>query len=246
MTKQEEILPCNIKSSEVDKELAESILKDNKNYIVRYLRRRPTVGLAIIPASNEAGVKVVDGPTTIKRVICSGIPYACMIAFMHQSQLLIGWSKRIESRKLLETRDLHTLFRKVLTEAQGVDEASETYKDAFGIFCQSLMNVLSYSPAKDIEVSFAKTAGKVAAIIRGINDSTFIHGKYVVSAASGPVPHDIARNLGQFIEQAENVYGDKATNVEHKYVELASISPVGRWQTSWPRRNSKVRDEGRS
>lgn len=239
MTKQE-VLPCNIESSETDGHIAVEILEDNTRYIVRYLRHEPMVGLTRIPARDKSGAVIegeyvlkhdkdgyaIEGEHERKRVICSGIPYACMVAFMHQDKLLVGWSKRIETKRLLETHDLHALFRKVLEDSiAGVDEHSDNYKGAFDVFCQSLMNVLSYSPAKDVEAPFSKMAGKIAAIIRGLNDSISINGKNIVSAASGVVPNDIAKNLTWFVEQAEQVYGSEAANVGFTELTYDAAAP---------------------
>ena len=223
MTKQIDIYPCNIPSTEADQILAKEILKDDKNYVVRYIRHQPTVGLAKVPVRNQDGAIIPDAPWERKRVICSGIPYACIIAFVHRSELLIGWSKRIEDRKLLETPDLHALFRKILEDTKGVTETSDDYQVTFDVFCRSLMSVLSYSPKKDVELAFSKNGGKVAAIIRGLHDTISIKGNFISSAASGPVPHDIAKNLPWFIEYAENVYSGKAANVGHPEIEQKSV-----------------------
>ena len=224
MTKQIDIYPCNIPSTADDQTLAQDILKDDKNYVVRYIRHQPTVGLAKLPTRNQDGAVIPDAPWKRQRVICAGVPYACIIAFVHREELLIGWSKRIEDRKLLETPDLHALFRKVLEDTKGVTESSNDYQVTFDIFCRSLMSVLSYSPKKDIELAFSKNGGKAAAIIRGLHDTISINGNFITSAASGPVPHDIAKNLPWFIEYSENVYSGKAANVGYPDIEVKSLA----------------------
>lgn len=223
--------PANIKVSPEDIELAERILKDESNIVIRYLRKYPTVGLAILPMRDENGA-VIENKDNVaekdryiwlkKRVVCSGVPYACMVAFMHEDKLYVGWSKRLESCKLFESRELHSLFRdavttiydpKMVDKMPSVVEAKENYQDMFSVFAGRLMEFLTMESPKEIEVPFAKKSGKLAAIIRGLNDTIELGGKRTVSAASGPVPHDIARNLGWFVKMAEESYEGKAVNV---------------------------------
>jgi len=203
MTKKQKTLPNNIKPGAVDETIAEAILKSEKNYTVRYLRQDPTVGLARIPVRNADGAVIEDAPTLRRRVICTGVPYACLIAFRHDSKLIIGWSKRIADRQLVETKELHNLF-KTMTEGASFDE-----------FSRKLVNFLSFQQPKEIEIPFSKADGKTAAIIRGLNDTISFNGNFVTSEASGPIPHEVARNLSWFIEAAETIYGDKASNVAY-------------------------------
>ncbi len=241
--------PANIEVSAEDIKLAERILKDEGNIVIRYLRKYPTVGLAVLPMRDETGAVIVrdesdaaiesKGDATEKgryiwlkkRVVCSGVPYACMVAFMHEDKLHIGWSKRLESCKLFESRELHSLFRDAVTtiydpkmvgKMPSVVEAKENYQDMFGVFASRLMEFLTMESPKEIEVPFAKKSGKLAAIIRGLNDTIELGGKRTVSAASGPVPHDIARNLGWFVKMAEESYEGKAVNVGNP--ELLPVS----------------------
>jgi len=216
MTKQA-IVPCNIESSKADLERARIILLNDKSYVVRYLRQYPTVGLATLPVRNKDGEIITDMDWVRKRVICSGTPFACMIAFKYQDKLLIGWSKRIETRRLIETDGLHGLFKGIMQDVSG---ASDGYDALFAKFTGELMNFLTCQEPKDIEMAFSKKAGKTAAIVRGLRDDiTFNESNFVTSAASGPVPHEVARNLRWFVDQAEKVYGGKAANVS--YPELA-------------------------
>lgn len=209
----EQVLPCNIESTDADQQRAKLILKDDTNYIVRYLRHQPTVGLAKLPARNADGAIIVDAPAIRKRVICAGVPYACMIAFMYQDKLLVGWSKRIETRRFIETQELHGLFRHLLENTDGVTEHSDNYQGAFNAFATRLTGFLCCQGPKEVEMPFSKVAGKTAAVIRGLNDCIIIKGKYLESHASGPIPGEIARSLPQFIEFAEQTYGGKAANV---------------------------------
>lgn len=232
MTKQP-ISPCNVKVTEADLARAKLILADANNYAVRYLRQAPTVGLATVPVRNKGGEVIADMDWVRKRVICAGVPYACMIAFMYQDALHIGWSKRIEEKALVETPDLHNLFQEVLKSTKDTTEDSGGYKSAFDVFCGQLMSVLSYSPAKDIELSFSKNSGKTTAIIRGLNDTICLKGfkdtGYAESKASGPIPHDITKNLRWFIDYAEKTYGGKAANVEYLFsapVKAENILPA--------------------
>ena len=102
----------------------------------------------------------------------------------------------------------------MLDSSKHTTEDSDNYKEAFDVFCAQLMSVLSYSPAKDIELAFSKKGGKTAAIIRGLRDDLVIHeNNYVKSGASGPVPNEVAKNLRWFVDYAERTYGGKAANV---------------------------------
>jgi len=232
MTTLLKVLPTNVKVSEVDEIKAKAILHNAENYIVRYLRHDPTVGLATVPVRTSDGtiVKVkgedggvVDMPWVRKRVICSGVPYACLIAFMHQNKLLVGWSKRMEDRHLIETQELHTLFKSVM---HNVTEASDGYQPLFDEFAAKLMKFLTYQKPEDIEVAFAKKGGKTAAIIRGLNDTISIAGKSVKSAASGVIPQDIAKNLPWFIKHVEESYGGKAANISPANTAVVSVPAV--------------------
>lgn len=167
-----QITPCNITTTVADLLNAKVILVSDDNYITRYIRDEPTVGFAKETVRNADGAIIEDTEAKYKRVICSGTPLACMVAFMHEDKLLVGWSKRID----LET-----------------------------------------------EISFSKKAGRTAAVIRGLKDTIEFTSKkdLVISAASGPVPHDVSRSLRWFVSQAEQAYGEKATNVSHPNQELA-------------------------
>jgi hypothetical protein len=222
MTKQE-VLPCSIESTKVDQEKARVILLDNKNYIVRYLRQYPTVGLATLPVRNAGGEIIGDMDWVRKRVICAGVPYACLIAFKHQDKLLIGWSKRLETRKLIETEGLHSLFKSAILLKPDV---GDSYDDLFSKFASELLNFLTFQEPKDVEIAFSKKAGKTAAIIRGLRDDITIYkDSFVKSGASGPVPHDVSRNLRWFVEHAEEAFGGKAANVG--YPELVPTKADG-------------------
>ena len=205
------VLPCNIESTKADQEHARVVLLKDSNYFVRYLRQYPTVGLATLPVRNAGGEIITDMDWIKRRVICSGVPYACLIAFKHQDKLLIGWSKRIETRQLIETDGLHGLFKSVMND---VSEASDGYDSLFAKFTGELLNFLTGQSPKDVEIAFSKKAGKTAAIIRGIRDDITIHANnFVESGASGPVPHDVAKSLRRFIDQAEKAFDDTAANV---------------------------------
>jgi hypothetical protein len=223
MTKQIEVYPCNIGSTEDDQLTATKILKNDKNYLVRYIRHEATVGLAKVPVRNQDGAIIEDVSWVRKRVICSGIPYGCVIAFVHREELLIGWSKRIESRRLIETRDLHSLFIDVLNDTKNVTKNSSDYQVTFDIFAKKLVNFLACQQPEESEISFSKTGGKVAAIIRGLYDTISINGNYISSTASNPVPNDIAKNLPWFIDYAETIYGSKAANVGYPDLEVKSL-----------------------
>jgi hypothetical protein len=215
--------PCNIKASEADLVKTKAILVSTDNYLVRYLRAHPTVGFGRIPVRDEHGAVLPDMDPAHKRVICAGIPFGCMVAFTYDSKLLIGWSKRLETKQLIDSSELHTLFNTLLQEDNLSDEGE--YHAAFDIFTQRLMDILTFQPAKDIEKAFSKVDGKTAAILRGLNDTIAVpqKGNLLTSAASGPIPHEVAKNLRWFIGQAEQAYGGKAANVSYANQEVAII-----------------------
>jgi len=74
----------------------------------------------------------------------------------------------------------------------------------------------------ETETAFSKKAGRTAAIVRGLKDTIEFtpKGNFVVSGASGPIPHDVARNLQWFVGQAEQAYGGKAANVSRPDQDL--------------------------
>ena len=76
--------------------------------------------------------------------------------------------------------------------------------------------LIGWSKRMDIEgeESFSKREGKITAVIRALNDTISLTGKYPTSAVSGPIPGDVAKNLPWFINHAEKLYEDTAVNVE--------------------------------
>jgi hypothetical protein len=214
--------PSSIQVTPRDLDRARTLIASDENYIVRYLREKPTVGLALVPVRNAAGGIVEDAPWVKRRVICSGVPYACMIALMVDDKLRIGWSRRYDEKRLIETKDLHAMYRQILADSSISDSVSkdrivteddEEYAKKFDLFCATLMSVLSYNPVKDVEDSFSKDAGRTNAALRALLDEITIYGKNLRSRESGAIPNDIARNLPWFIKQAEAKFGDKAVNV---------------------------------
>jgi hypothetical protein len=189
--------PCNIITTTADVEAATEILADSKNYIVRYLRHSPTVGVANIPARNTDGAVLTDGPTKRQRVICQGVPFACMIAFVYQGRLCIGWSKRIEEPKGGRNpqygngflHDLMTLSMNAMTAFLNCEEEPES------------------------ELPYSKSEGRLVAVIRGLKDNISFDGKQAFSTHSGPIPSDLAKNLPQFIEYVERVFDSGAYNI---------------------------------
>lgn len=205
------IKPNNVQSSDADIKVAKAILSSDDQYVVRYLRHAPTVGLSLVPVRNADGAIIEDVPLIKRRVICKGEPYGCLIAFAHPEALRIGWSKRIETRQLIQGRDLRSLYL-------------ESLKSTFEEFVQNLVSFLSYNKTKDIEIPFSKYGGKVAAIIRGLNDTLVLTGNVAHSACSGPIPTDVAKHLGWFVRYAERAYGSRAANVSYKGQDLATQS----------------------
>ena len=221
-------------------QLSEYILKGETT--IKYLRKDPTVGLAKVPVRDTSGAIIVDAPWRKKRVICSGIPYGCLIAFTLKKQLFIGWSKRLELQYIPETDQLHTIFSdlvksvydpKMVGKMATKDRAIENYKDLFSIFANQLSNFMTINQPKDVEIAFSKKIGKMTAIIRGLGDTITLNGNNVTSLESGVVPSDITKELRGFIDGVEIKYNQKAVNVvrndvlaieEHVSTDLPAIA----------------------
>jgi len=209
----EQILPCNIEATDADVARAESILSSSENYIARYLRRTPTVGLAKLPARDPQGLVIEDAPMIRRRVICAGVPYACMIAFMYSGKLYIGWSKRIETRRLIASDDLNSLFNGIIGGDYNVETAARGREGALGVFAGELVKFMTCQDLKEVELPFSKKAGRIAAVVRGLKDEIILRKNLMESKASGPIPSEVGKSLRQFIEFAEKTYGGKAINV---------------------------------
>lgn len=201
--------PCNIKFKEKDQVIADTIITIENNYIVRYIRKPAAVNWARIPVYNNDG-SVIKDMYTKQKVICAGTPYACMIAFQHEEKLLVGWSKRIETQKFIKTGELIDLFRTIL------DDKSPSYEVVYENFTSKLISFLKCQPPKTYEISFSKKAGKIAAVIRGLNDNISISKNFICSESSGPIPSSVSKNLPWFIKRAEKVFDVKVANVSYK------------------------------
>ena len=216
-------------------QLAEYILKGET--IIKYLRKKPTVGLAKVPVRDTNGTILKDVPWKKKRVICSGIPFGCLIGFTLKKQLFIGWSKRLELEYLPETDQLHELFKniiKVIYDPKMADKKSteegamENYKDLFSIFADKLTSFVTNNETKDVEIAFSKKIGKMTAIIRGLSDVITFDGKKVTSLESGVIPSEIANKLREFTDAVEAKFGMKAININREgNTAVGAVMEVG-------------------
>ena len=215
-------------------QLAEYILKGDTT--IKYLRKRPTVGFAEVPVRDTNSAIIKDAPWVKKRVICSGIPFGCLIGFTLNKELFIGWSKRLELDYIPETDRLHELFidliktiydPKMVGKAPTEADAVENYKDLFSIFANQLTSFVALNKNKDIEIAFSKKIGKMTAIIRGLGDIITFDGNKITSAESGAIPSEIAKKLRYFTDQIEAKYGMKAVNVTRNET-MAVGHPIAR------------------
>ncbi len=204
-------------------QLSQYILKGDT--IIRYLRKQPAVGLAKVPVRDTSGTIIKDIPWKKKRVICSGIPYGCLIGFTLKDQLFIGWSKRLELQYIPETDQLHKLFMdlvksiydpKMVGKMATKDAAIENYKDLFSVFANQLTGFITTNDPKDVEIAFSKKIGKMTAVIRGLGDIITFDGNNITSLESGVIPSDVAKRLEHFISGVESKYNKKAVNVVWK------------------------------
>lgn len=214
----------------VIKELAEAILKDEKNIIIRYLRLAATVGVKTVTVIDDDDGGCEGSREVKQRTICSGVPFGCMVAFKRDDKLYVGWSIRHTGR-VLDKIALAGLFQRTfdaiyLPEHNALMSRpkAEAKKDVLmANFSKELMTFLTGSNINPVEeLAFAKRSGKLHAIVRALRDNIGIHGpttkayplgKFVMSEASGPIPKDIAKALQWFIPAAEEVFKVKSTNV---------------------------------
>jgi hypothetical protein len=213
--------PLNVKFTDQDLATVKEILKMNDCYIVRYLRRRPTVGVKTVTVEDENSP---SGTREYKqRVICSGIPYATMIAFKDgNDDLRIGWSRR-HTGKTISKANLKGLFDGItrlmhdpkMVEKNAADETKANYEVLLGRFAKDMAEFLTGENFDPIEkVSFSKKHGRITAALRGLKDDIIISKNNTISAASGPIPKDVARDLKWFIPMVEKIYEGKAANVQ--------------------------------
>ncbi|TET59658.1 MAG: hypothetical protein E3J47_08220 [Candidatus Stahlbacteria bacterium] len=204
-------------------QLAEYILKGDTT--IKYLRKQPTVGLAKVPVRDTSGTILKDVPWKKKRVICSGIPYGCLIGFILKDELYIGWSKRLELQYIPENEQLHKLFTdfvksihdpKMVGKMPTKIEAIENYKDLFSVFSNQLASFMTANQPKDVEIAFSKKIGKMTAVIRGLGDGITFDGNNITSRESDVIPSDIAKQLRHFTDGIEAKYDKKAANVVRK------------------------------
>lgn len=206
----EQVYPNNIDIHEADRERAKIILSDPTAVIINYLREHPVVGLSIKQPRDENDAIIEDALPIKRRIVCSGKPYACLVAFVDDDELRIGWSKRIESKKLVKTTDLLETFRAI----------RDGRANSFDEFVAALVSLMKDTKVKDLEIPFSKREARIAAVIRGLNDSIIIRGKSVKSAASGIIPSEVARMLPNFIQHAERVFDGTANNVDRSRKEI--------------------------
>jgi len=203
--------------------LSEYILKGDVT--IKYLRKAPTVGLAKVPIRDTNGIILKDIPWKKERVICSGVPYGCLIGFILKNQLFIGWSKRIELQYIPETDQLHKLFTnlvKIIYNPKMIDkmptkhDTIDNYKELFSIFANQLTDFITNNKPKDVEIGFSKKIGKMTAILRGLGDTITLDGDNITSLESGVIPSDVVKQLKHFINSVETKYNKKAVNVVRK------------------------------
>lgn len=105
----ESYLPTNVAGiTEDDIRCAQEILKDQQNYIVRYLREWPKAVLSTYPVRNAHTGELIEDLFRRRMVVAQGVPFACLAAFEFNGHLYIGWSKlstaKDEEGNLIETK----------------------------------------------------------------------------------------------------------------------------------------------
>ena len=209
----EKVEVSNLPTVQGDKlTLAEEIM--STDILIRYLRRPPTVGVAIKQAD-------VDAPPVKKRVICAGTPFGVLVAFKYDDKLYVGWSRR-HSGRLLRKQQLEGLFKGTITMMQDTrmvskvseEQAGRHYEALLFEFTKTVQSFLKGELFDEVEeVPFGKRKGKIAAIGRALDDTLLTTGKTLLSAFSGPLPKDVEKNLSWFIKVAEEKFGMKVSNL---------------------------------
>jgi hypothetical protein len=160
-----------------------------------------------------------DAPWVSTRVICSGVPFACLIAFKRGGKLFVGWSKRLDAKKLISPEEMRKVFDDLIKSTRDADGP-----DKFDTFSNNLLKLLTEHKPVDVEIPFSKAVGKSMAIIRGLRDTVMIDSKEIKSKVSGHLPNSIRRALPDFIKQAREAFNLPVTNVTEIHVVMDEVA----------------------
>lgn len=142
-----------------------------------------------------------DSPPVFELKICKGTPWGALIAFQHQNEIRVGWSKRYARIEVSENEIVNALYDSAIRR----DDED---------FFNALDDLFMYgAPLKEIEIPFSKKIARVIAADRAINDGLIFKNKTWMTAKSVPIPRMVVKHLPRFLRRVEKVFGKQATNV---------------------------------
>lgn len=183
-------------------ELVNSILKNEKLIMTRYLRGERRATLAEAPSRDDHGFVLPDAPPVHYWMVSPGVPLGVMVAFIHEKELYIGWAKRNQKVQIVK----NDAFNKIeLASIKGVQG-----KELKNLLDEIVMAI----EVEDIEdIPFSKRLGKSLAVLRALDEKIYIGEGRAMSSMSGPLPDTVAQNIRWFVDRAEKVFNKKAVNI---------------------------------
>lgn len=155
--------PLGINTTIQEQKEALELSYDTDSLVVRFVRRGPSISTTV----DESGKK--------KHTIANGAPHACLVAFMKDNKLYVGWSKHNAS---MIAENGAVIPRALIGHVEG-----------------------NIRPLED--KPFTKEHARYTAILRGLVDSIVIQGKEIRSGNSNKViPSCISRELTTFVARA--------------------------------------------
>ena len=189
-----------VKDSEF--ELVDSILKNEKLIMTRYLRGERRAMLAEAPARDDYDRILPDAPAIHYWMVSPGVPLALMVAFIHEKELFIGWAKRNQKVRVVE----NTAYKKI----EAASAARLQGKELRNLMDEIIMAI----DIEDIEeIPFSKRLGKSLAVLRALDEKIYTGEERAMSSTAGYLPDTIAYNIQRFINRAEKVFNKRAINI---------------------------------
>jgi len=189
-----------VKDSEF--ELVDSILKNEKLIMTRYLRGERRAMLAEAPARDDYDRILPDAPAIHYWIVAPGVPLGVMVAFVHEKNLYIGWAKRNQKVRVVE----NTAYKKI----EAASAARLQGKELRNLMDEIIMAI----DIEDIEeIPFSKRLGKSLAVLRALDEKIYTGEERAMSSTAGYLPDTIAYNIQRFINRAEKVFNKRAINI---------------------------------
>jgi hypothetical protein len=183
-------------------ELVDSILKNEKLIMTRYLRGERRAMLAEAPARDDNDVILPDAPPIYYWMVAPGAPLGVLVAFIHEGELYIGWAKRNQKVRMVENVAFKKIEMAAAVKLQG--------KELRNLLDEIVMAI----EVEDVEdVPFSKRIGKSLAVLRALDEKIYIGEGRVMSSTACPLPDTVAYNIRRFINRAEKVFNKRAANI---------------------------------